>query len=223
MSKNKKIVNILLAAMLLTTLNFLFILNGCSTSNSTGTGVEQSQSTAANEGDVSITNSDESAVSEDSAEETSVSENENNDQANDTVNEKDQANSKESSNISSEEDPNSLKSIYQRFIESGKPSILIFSYDADCCATTKAFFDNYNGMAKKILEDYNGKFNTLFINTGILDKNNMNTVIEIATQNEILNLPSILILDSSGKPYKVIEGVFDEAEVKQILDGMLDD
>ncbi|MBE3093194.1 MAG: hypothetical protein IMZ60_00050 [Actinobacteria bacterium] len=158
MSKNKKIINILLAAILLITLNFLFILNGCSNSNSTDTVVE--------------------------------------------------------------EETNSLKNIYQRFIGSGKPSILVFSYDADCCATTKAFFDDYNGTAKKILEDYKNKFNTLFINTGILDKNNMNTVIEIASQNEVINLPSILVLDKTGKAYKVIEGPFNDAEARKVLDGM---
>jgi thioredoxin-related protein len=161
MVKKKKIINILLAAILLITLNFLFILNGCSNSNSTDTVVE--------------------------------------------------------------EETNSLKNIYQRFIESGKPSILVFSYDADCCATTKAFFDNYNGMAKKILEDYKSKFNTLFINIGILDKNNMNTAIDIATQNEVLNLPSILLLDKTGKVYKVIEGPFNDDEVRKVLDGMLND
>ena len=206
MSKNKKIVNILMASILFITFNFLFILNGCSNSNSTDTVVEESQSDVSDEEDASAANAGETTVSEDSAEETSVSEND--EDANDT---------------SPEEDPNSLKNIYQRFIESGKPSILVFSYDADCCATTKAFFDNYNGTAKKILEEYNSKFNTLFINTGILDKNNMSTVVEIASQNKVLNLPSILILDKTGKNYKVIEGPFDEIEAKKVLDGMLDD
>jgi len=208
MSKNKKIINILMVSILFITFNFLFILNGCSNSNSSNTVVGQSQSDISGEEDVSAANAGEATVSEDSAEETSVSENENDEDANDT---------------SSEEDPNSLKSIYQRFIESGKPSILVFSYDADCCATTKAFFDDYNGAAKKILEQYNSKFNTLFINTGILDKNNMDTVVEIASQNKVLNLPSILILDKTGKAYKVIEGPFDKIEAKKVLDGMLDD
>jgi len=121
MSKNNRIINILLAAILFVTFNFLFILNGCSTSNSTDTMVEQSQSVSSGEEDASAAHTGEATVSEDSVEETSVSENENDEDAN---------------NTSSEEDPNSLKNIYQRFIESGKPSILVFSYDADCCATT---------------------------------------------------------------------------------------
>ena len=222
MIKKDKTRNIFLAIVLLIAFNFLFILNGCSNSNSTDTMVEQGQSGSSGEEDSSAANAGETTVSEVSTEETSVSENENGEDAINSTGGKEDNSSNESSN-SSEEKDNSLKGIYGRFIESGKPSILVFSYDADCCATTKAFFDNYNGIAKKILEGYNGKFNTLFINTGILDKNNMNTVIEIATQNEILNLPSILILDKTGKAYKVVEGLFDEAEVKKVLDGMLND
>ena len=221
MIKNRKIINILLIAILLITFNLLLIFNGCSNTNNTNTVVED-QNISSNESNLSEESNDESAVSEDSIEEIKISENENGEDTSNNTGGKEDNSSNESSNTSDEED-NSLKGIYERFLESGKPSILVFSYDADCCASTKAFFDNYNGMAKKIIEEYNGQFNTLFINTGILDKNNMNTVIEIATQHEILNLPSILILDKAGKPYKVVEGLFDEAEVKKILDRMLND
>ena len=213
MIKNRKIINILLIAILLITFNLLLIFNGCSNTNNTNTVVED-QNISSNESNLSEESNDESAVSEDSIEEIKISENENGEDTSNNTGGKEDNSSNESSNTSDEED-NSLKGIYERFLESGKPSILVFSYDADCCASTKAFFDNYNGMAKKIIEEYNGQFNTLFINTGILDKNNMNTVIEIATQHEILNLPSILILDKAGKPYKVVEGLFDEAEVKR--------
>lgn len=221
MIKNRKIINILLIAILLITFNLLLIFNGCSNTNNTNTVVED-QNISSNESNLSEESNDESAVSEDSIEEIKISENENGEDTSNNTGGKEDNSSNESSNTSDEED-NSLKGIYERFLESGKPSILVFSYDADCCASTKEFFDNYNGMAKKIIEEYNGQFNTLFINTGILDKNNMNTVIEIATQHEILNLPSILILDKAGKPYKVVEGLFDEAEVKKILDRMLND
>ena len=186
-------------------MNLLFILNGC---GSTNTMDEESQNITSNEIDVSDANSSE------------IITNDNDVQVNDTMVEKEQTNSEDISDKPPEEEPDSLRSTYQSFIESGKPSILVFSYDADCCASTKAFYDNYNGMAKKLLEEYKSKYNTLFINTGILDENNMSTAIEIATQYEALNMPSILILDKDGEAYKVIEGLFDEAEVKQILDGI---
>jgi hypothetical protein len=222
MIKNRKTVNILLIAILLLTINLLLIFNGCSNSDSTDTVTEENQNILSNESDVSAESSDESSVGENVAEETSVSENENGEDASNSTGGKEDNSSNESSN-SLEEKDNSLKSIYQRFAESGKPSILVFSYDADCCASTKAFFDEYNSKAKKVLEENKDKFNTLFINTGILDKENTNTAIEIAAQNEVLNLPSILLLDKACKSYKVIEGVFNEAEVKKVLGGMLND
>src|SRR4030065_1310334 len=60
----------------------------------------------------------------------------------------------ENQNITIDDGENSLKNIYQSFVESERPSILVFSYDADCCASTRAFFDNYNGMVKKLLDEY---------------------------------------------------------------------
>ena len=138
MIKKDKTRNIFLAIVLLIAFNFLFILNGCSNSNSTDTMVEQGQSGSSGEEDASAANAGETTVSEVSTEETSVSENENGEDAINSTGGKEDNSSNESSN-SSEEKDNSLKGIYGRFIESGKPSILVFSYDADCCATTKHF------------------------------------------------------------------------------------
>jgi hypothetical protein len=39
--------------------------------------------------------------------------------------------------------------------------------------------------------------------------------------NNVSQLPSIALLDKEGRPYKLFEGVFDENEVKRILDGMV--
>ena len=80
MGKNTKIINILLAVILLIVINFLFILNSCSNSKLTDTVAEGSQS---------------------------ISPNENEDQAIIAANEKEQTNSNENSN-SSEEKDNSL-------------------------------------------------------------------------------------------------------------------
>ena len=127
------------------------------------------------------------------------------------------------SSDTSEGQGNSLKKIYEHFIKSGKPSILIFSYDADCCPGTEAFFEEYNAKAMNLLESYSGIFNAVFINIGILDKTNMNTVTELAVKYEVLNMPSLLILDVSGQSHVVIDGEFNEDEVKKILDGMKND
>jgi hypothetical protein len=42
-----------------------------------------------------------------------------------------------------------LKNQYNYIMTCSKPSIIIFSYDADCCENTKSFFDE----VKKILDE----------------------------------------------------------------------
>ncbi len=234
MVKSKKIINIILNLMILTllfmNLGLISFINGCTNTKYNRADTVQQEVASSNtiESDTDSSkqlekDSSQLNQSQKNSNETTATKNDSTDKDNsgDASNKSDSKQGTESSNNNSKEQDNSLKGIYNRFIASGKPSILIFSYDADCCPGTKAFFDSYNASAKKVMEEYKAKFNVLFINIGILDKTNMETAFEIAKQNGVLNLPSILILDSSGKTYKVIEGVYDEAEIRSILDGML--
>jgi hypothetical protein len=115
-----------------------------------------------------------------------------------------------------------LKTAYEKIKSSKKPSIIIFSYDADCCPSTKQFFDEYNKRARQLMKDYEKQFETLFINTGILEEKDQQILIDIAKENGVSTLPSILLRDSTGKPFKVIEGPFDDAEVRKVMDGMVE-
>jgi len=115
-----------------------------------------------------------------------------------------------------------LQTAYEKINSSEKPSIIVFSYDADCCPSTKQFFDEYNKKARQLMKDYEKQFETLFINTGILEEKDQQVLIDIAKENGVSRLPSILLRDSSGKPFKVIEGPFDDTEVRKIMDGMVE-
>jgi hydroxyethylthiazole kinase-like sugar kinase family protein len=72
-----------------------------------------------------------------------------------------------------------------------------------------------------LAKDYRKNFNVLFINTGLLDKKDEDLLVSIVQTNNVSQLPSIALLDKEGKSYKVFEGIFDENEVKEILDGMV--
>jgi len=115
-----------------------------------------------------------------------------------------------------------LKVQYEKFKKSNKPSMIIFSYNADCCPNTKKFFDEYNSKAKGLMSEYEDEINMWFINTGILEDKDEEELHNITKENGISKIPTILILDSSGKPYKVIEGIFKEDEVRKIIDGMVE-
>jgi len=114
-----------------------------------------------------------------------------------------------------------LKVQYENFKKSNKPSMIIFSYNADCCPNTKKFFDEYNSKAEELMRAYEDKINVWFINTGILEEKNEEALQNIEEENGVSKIPSILLMDSSGKSFKVIEGLFDEDEVREIIDGMV--
>lgn len=118
-------------------------------------------------------------------------------------------------------DQSKIKIEYEKLKESDKPSIIFFSYDADCCENTKRFFDGYNDKARNLINSYQGKLNTMFINTGALTEKEEDEMLEIARVNQVERLPSLLILDSKGKAFKVIVGLFDEQEIKTTLEGMV--
>ncbi|NSW93018.1 MAG: hypothetical protein HPY74_20655 [Firmicutes bacterium] len=114
-----------------------------------------------------------------------------------------------------------LKTQYEYIKSCNKPSIIVFSYDADCCPGTKQFFDEYNSKVKKLIKDYEGKFEGLFINIGVLTTDDQKLLEEIAKDNGASILPSFVIRDANGKPQKLVEGPFDEKEVRKFMDGMV--
>lgn len=114
-----------------------------------------------------------------------------------------------------------LKTQYNYIKSSSKPSIIIFSYDADCCENTKRFFNEYNSMAKQLMKDYERKFISLFINIGTLKDYEKDVLMNIAKENGVSQIPSILIKDSNGRAIEVIEGPFDFDKVIKILDKVI--
>ena len=113
-----------------------------------------------------------------------------------------------------------LASTYASFRQSGKPSVIVFSYDADCCETTKAFFREYNSKATAFLEKQKSKSNTLFVNTGIMDEQQVSEFLKIAQEANITEVPCVLLLDSSGKPVQIITGPFDTTAVSKAAVGL---
>ncbi|MDZ7837086.1 MAG: hypothetical protein U5N58_03560 [Actinomycetota bacterium] len=117
-----------------------------------------------------------------------------------------------------QEESLSLKQYYDQMLNSGKPSIIVFSYDAECCESTRIFFENYNRQAYDIMERYQDSFNTLFINTGTLSSEDMQTALEIAQDKGAAALPTLLVLDSKGEAYEIFEGTFQTEDVEEVLE-----
>lgn len=118
--------------------------------------------------------------------------------------------------------PLDLQTQYEAIEKTKKPSIIVFSYDGECCESTKQYFDTYNAKVERIFEDYKKHFETLFINTDSLTEEEKKYLMTILSENRFKRLPTFVIRNQNGVPYKAIEGSFDDIKVRELLDGMVE-
>jgi len=115
----------------------------------------------------------------------------------------------------------SVEQEYEKLKKTNKSSIIVFTYEGDCCESTKKFFDEYNSKVRELISAYKNDFNSLYINTGILSEDDQEILMKIANENGVKTLPTIVIRNSEGKVIKVIEGPFIKEEVRAIMDGLV--
>ncbi|MDQ2087796.1 hypothetical protein RBH29_15300 [Herbivorax sp. ANBcel31] len=135
------------------------------------------------------------------------------------VSEANQVTTSEDNDITSSND--SLKDRYERIKNSDKPSIIVFSYEGECCPGTKQFFDAYNEEVKAIMRDYEGKFETLFIDLDGVTYEQGQVIDSIAEENGIDQMASLVIRDRDGNPQKLVAGPFDSDEIRSLMDEVL--
>ncbi|SHK12635.1 Thioredoxin [Geosporobacter subterraneus DSM 17957] len=107
---------------------------------------------------------------------------------------------------------------YENIIKNNKkPTIIVFSYDADCCPSTKKFFDDYNEKINKVAKGYKEDLNFIFINTGTVNVEDKKQIIKIAERYDVEYLPSIVLLNNNGESLKVIVNDFEEEELHDLI------
>ena len=117
-----------------------------------------------------------------------------------------------------------LEKLYAEINESLKPSIIVFSYDVWCCDETHELFEDYNQRVLKLLRDYNDYYETLFVNTKMLNAESKEFLEDISIEYIMFQFPSILIRDSSGESIYLEEEMdFDEETLRKRLDGIEND
>lgn len=114
-------------------------------------------------------------------------------------------------------DPFTIKENLDKAIALGKPVILAFSFEADCCPGTKKFFDDYNLQIKQLFSEYEGRVTGFFINTGNLKEETRDLLMEVAKRYQVQQIPSLIILDGAGEKHYQVEGPFQLDHIREKL------
>lgn len=116
---------------------------------------------------------------------------------------------------------NAIMTDYNNLKNSGKPSVAVITYDADCCPGTKQFFVEYKETVELILLGYGNEISSMFINYGDVPVGEAENLQSIIQENGVLVIPAILILDKQGDVVHLVEGPFLEDDVKRMIDEVL--
>jgi thioredoxin-related protein len=114
-----------------------------------------------------------------------------------------------------------IRAAYQQIKTQGKPAIIVMTYYSDCCTDTSEFCADYNKKAKQLIEDYNTKMGSLYLDSTYLTEDQRKIQLEIAVENKVLEYPAIVFLDAEGKTYKTFPSYFDDKKLREEADRLV--
>ncbi len=87
----------------------------------------------------------------------------------------------------------------QEALGSGRPTLFVFTYNGDCCETTKEFFNTYERTVSGVAEGYGSRLNVVWLDTSTQDKADEQALIDLASRYEVMYVPSLLLLGPTGE------------------------
>lgn len=102
-----------------------------------------------------------------------------------------------------------------------KPVALVFTYNADCCPTTKEYFDKHRSSVKNLEKKYAQSVNFVWIDIAYYDEHDREGLNSIARKYGVTAVPALVLIDSRGNSQPVIMGEIDEKSVAGKLAGMV--
>lgn len=120
-----------------------------------------------------------------------------------------------------EQDPQELSpaALLEEVMSHRQTTVLVFSYDAECCPGTQEFFAAYKEDVCHAMEPFSDKVQFVWINAGVENKAWQDEIAAIARQYSVTHLPSLLVINTAGETIELIVGSFDENQLHLILEG----
>jgi len=106
---------------------------------------------------------------------------------------------------------------YTNLKKSGKPFLVVFSYEGQCCESTRLLLEKYNKQVKGIIEEYKNKIGSLYIDVEKANAQDNEGLSKIAGENKVAQIPSLLIVDAAGNKKELFSGEFQREKVINIL------
>ncbi|MBM7855858.1 thiol-disulfide isomerase/thioredoxin [Desulfohalotomaculum tongense] len=116
-----------------------------------------------------------------------------------------------------------LDSLLTGVLNGKKPAVLVFTYDADCCPSTREFFDQHKQAVQTLERKYKNYINFVWIDIAFYQETEREALMKLAQKYAIASIPAVVLIGKDGKAVPPIVGELDPAELDKQLQGLVSD
>ncbi len=114
-----------------------------------------------------------------------------------------------------------LSDIVNAAIGKGKSAVLVFTYDADCCPSTKEYFEKHRTAVKGLEQKYSAKVNFVWIDVARYGETEKDSLVSIAKKYGVSAIPALVLIDAKGEPLPAVLGEINEKTIAGKLEGLV--
>lgn len=103
----------------------------------------------------------------------------------------------------------------------GRPVVLVFTYNADCCPGTKEFFEKHSAAVKRLEKKYSAGVGFIWIDVAHYSEVDEKGLISTAKKYGVSGIPFVVLIDAKGNPISVFPGELNEKSVDARLEGLV--
>lgn len=97
---------------------------------------------------------------------------------------------------------------------------LVFTYNADCCESTRQFFDQHRNSVKELENKYGNRVQFTWYDVAVKDEVYQKEVLEAANKAGVQNIPAFVVLDAKGNVLTRQIGQLKMDEVSKVFEGL---
>lgn len=99
--------------------------------------------------------------------------------------------------------------------------MLVFTYDADCCSSTKEYFEKHRTAVKSLEQKYSAEVNFVWIDVARYGEAEKDSLVSIAKKYGVSAIPALVLIDAKGKPLPAVFGEINEKTIAGKLEGLV--
>ncbi|MFZ5897799.1 MAG: TlpA family protein disulfide reductase [Bacillota bacterium] len=117
--------------------------------------------------------------------------------------------------------PSTVADLLGPALSGGKPLVIVLTYNADCCESTKQYFARHREMAEEMEQSYQGRVSFIWLDIALYDKLDRSGLKKLAQDYQIKAIPAIIVLDGNGAVAGRYEGIPDDTVIRETLDKLV--